>query len=170
MDLLALRQRPASTTASDPQASADVRSAVGTIGRTCVVCPAADPLLPFLRSWCVFEMALTPLHVLDIHIGWGVWDLSVHEELRSSVERLDVSQAEAFSPADKLMIDQLVQTKFGSLAEASVQLRRAIIRGFHSAAVAALGLAGNADAEYAMLMATGKRPLTDERIVAIWAA
>ena len=74
---------PAPVTSCDSQASMDdVRRAVTAIGRTCVICPADDPVLPFLRSWCVYEVALTPVDALLIHVGWGEWDLSVHEEVR----------------------------------------------------------------------------------------
>ena len=52
---------------------ARIGAAVETIGRTVIICPGDHPVMPFGRSWCLYEIASTPDAALEVRIGWGSW-------------------------------------------------------------------------------------------------
>ena len=188
VDVAAINQVPASSSQARPTADGEqprsaaaaledvarIGTAIATIGRTCVVVPGEAPLLPFGRSWCLYEIAHTPAERLEVRVGWGTWSAEAHREMRARVERLDVTQAVASSPDDKAMIDELVTQRLGSTQQASALLRRTIVSGFKAAATAALVGAsadssdGSATAQREAFDATGNQPLFDASVVAVW--
>ena len=167
LDTLAINQHPVTSPDGEGGAAAAfvdvarIGAAVETIGRTVIICPGDHPVMPFGRSWCLYEIASTPDAALEVRIGWGAWCLADHERMRASVGALDVTLAETFSADDKAMIDKLVEEKLGAPAAASALVRSKIIAGFRKASADALA---GGDFE-----ATGIRQLDDERIVGVWA-
>ena len=168
LDTLAINQHPVAAPDGEGGAAAAfvdvarIGAAVETIGRTVIICPGDHPVMPFGRSWCLYEIASTPDAALEVRIGWGSWGLADHERMRASVGALDVTKAETFSADDKAMIDKLVEEKLGPPAAASALVRSKIVTGFRKATADAL-VGGDFEA-------TGIRQLDDERIVGVWAA
>ena len=167
LDTLAINQHPVTSPDGEGGAAAAfvdvarIGAAVETIGRTVIICPGDHPVMPFGRSWCLYEIASTPDAALEVRIGWGSWGLADHERMRASVGALDVTKAETFSADDKAMIDKLVEEKLGAPAAASALVRSKIVTGFRKATADAL-VGGDFEA-------TGIRQLDDERIVGVWA-
>lgn len=177
LDVLAVNQHPATDLGEHSTAGLAytdvprIGKAVAGIARTCVVVPGDRPLLPFSRSWCLYEIAETPPGALELRIGWGVWSRAEQEMLVRSVEALDVTAAATSSPTDKEMIDQLVLDRFGTAAAATAAIKGAISRGFAEESRRAFVPADEegGDARRAEIQAGGGRAHADPEIVALWA-
>jgi hypothetical protein len=175
LDVLAINQHPVAAMShnigSEVYVDVDrIGVAVAKIGRTCVVVPGDRPLMPFSRSWCLYEISATAEGKVELRVGWTVWSLDAHISMRAAVDKCDVGSAAASSQDDKAKIDQLVGERFGSLDAASVALRKVILAGFASEAAAALVSLHQADYRDRLdaVEQRGGQAHTDPEIVAVW--
>lgn len=87
-------------------------------------------LIPFRRSWCVFEMMFTPPGKLSVFLGWNTWKLQEHLGIIKALERLKVEDAETTSVTDKETIDGYVLDRYSSFSEANMDLYRITLLAF----------------------------------------
>ncbi len=130
-------------------------------------------LIPFRRSWCVFEMVFTPEGKLSVHTGWNRWELPQHQGIVDALQRLDVASAQTFNAQDKSDIDGFVLERYGSFKDANVALKRITYNAFLSAVHEAWSQGQRysrlGDAEQrARFEQQGTLPLFDARILELY--
>lgn len=175
IDTVAINQHPpvgsdGLVNTCSPTDVARIGTSIATIGRTCVVMPGDLPLLPFSRSWCLFEIASAKS--IEFRVGWSAWSREDHAVMRAEVERCNVESAQASSETDRDVINDLVVARFGSSDAASAALRSIVIRGFAAEATAAFIPEGmdsrEEEARIEDIEARGGRPHSDAKIIEIW--
>jgi len=138
IDGFAITQHPIRNCSSVCDAHPEVRQIgdiINQISRTLLVLPGAgEPALalrPCLRSWCLYEIANTPLGALTVELGAAHSDMALHKRYRQAINTLSVHSATATFNDDKVMVDQLLDEKFGSHEAVDTMLKKVLLEVFH---------------------------------------
>lgn len=131
LDVFAITQHSGNSTEV-----AEIGRIVEAISNTQLVMPGCgepyESMRPIMRSWCIYEIVFSPPGCLHVIVGTNNWKEYRHREQAQSIAEFSVATAEAFDPADKVMIDQLVLDRFQSFDNADELVRGLLYAGFYS--------------------------------------
>ena len=158
-----------------------MRRVIEKIGHTRVIAPGGGSrfgvdldtngmatMLPFRRSWCIFEMIFTPKDKIELRIGWSDWDYEEHRKNVEQIAELDIKKASTSLASDHAAILKCaVGTNnhgFRSIAEVNTALRSIVRRALYNCAKCAL----EAEDGDELFVSTGLLKLDDERVPALY--